>query len=151
MLSIGDPAPAFTLPDTDGTPLSLTDLKGHKRLIVFIPNPFTGVCDEEGCALRDDLPRLEELEADVVVITCHARPTNRKWADEHGFDFPVLSDFWPHGNVSRAYGTFNEDLGIANRTTYVVDAAGVVRDIIASRSLGRAREQEAYAEALHKL
>ena len=150
MVAIGDPAPAFTLHDTEKNPVSLTDLEGT-RLIVFIPNPFTGVCDDEACALRDNLSELEDLDADVVVITAHARPTNAKWAEENGLRFPVLSDFWPHGNVARAYETFNEELGIANRTTFVVDGDGVIRDIIASDSLGTARPYEAYVEALKKV
>ncbi len=151
MLSVGDPAPAFTLPDTSGNPLSLTDLTGAKRLVVFIPFPFTGTCDAEACALRDNLAQLSELAADVVVITCHAKAVNKKWADENGFEFPVLSDFWPHGNVARAYGAFNEDVGAANRNSYVIDEDGVVREIIATESLGIAREFDAYLEALAKL
>jgi len=150
MVAIGDPAPAFTLPDTDKNPVSLTDLEGT-RLIVFIPNPFTGICDGEACALRDNLAQLEDLDADAVVITAHGVATNKKWAEENGLRFPVLSDFWPHGNVARAYGTFNEELGIANRTSFVVDGDGVVRDIIASDTLGQARTYQSYVDALGKV
>ena len=71
-----------------------------------------------------------------MVVTCHARPTKARWGAEHGFDFPVLTDFWPHGEVARAYGTFNEKMGVALRTTFVLDGDGVVRQIIASDSLG---------------
>ena len=63
-------------------------------------------------------------------------------------EFPVLSDFWPHGDVARAYGVFDERVGVANRTTFVLDAEGIVREIIASDSLGTAREHDAYATAL---
>jgi peroxiredoxin len=151
MPSIGDPAPAFTLPDTEKNPVSLTDLAGNLRLVVFIPFPFTGICDGEACALRDNLSELEGLDADVVVITAHAVPTNAKWAGENDFSFPVLSDFWPHGNVARAYGVFNEDLGVAVRTSFVIDGDGVIRDIIASGSLGEARPYQAYVDALGKV
>ena len=123
-------------------------MNGSKALVVFIPFPFTSICDGEICAIRDDLVDLTDLEARVVVVTCHARPTNARWADEHGFDFPVVSDFWPHGEVSRSYGTFNEKMGVANRTTFVLDADGIIRQIIASDSLGTAREHDEYAEAL---
>ena len=60
----------------------------------------------------------------------------------------MLSDFWPHGAVTRAYDTFNEQLGVAHRTTYVVDADGIIRDVVASDSLGTAREYDAYVAAL---
>lgn len=146
--AVGQPAPAFALPDQEGTPISLADLVGSKVLVVFIPFPFTGICDGEVCAIRDDLASLGDLEARVVVITCHARPTNARWATEHGIDFPVLSDFWPHGDVARAYGVFDERVGVANRTTFVLDTEGIVREIIASDSLGTAREHDAYATAL---
>ena len=59
-----------------------------------------------------------------------------------------MTDFWPHGEVSRNYGTFNEKLGVTNRSTFVLDAEGIVRQIIASDSLGTAREHDEYAEAL---
>jgi peroxiredoxin (alkyl hydroperoxide reductase subunit C) len=150
-LSVGQPAPEFQLPDQEGSPTSLTDLVGSKTLIVFIPFPFTGICDGEVCAIRDDLPSLADLDARVIVITCHSRPTNARWATEHGMEFPVLSDFWPHGDVARAYGVFDERVGVANRTTFVLDTEGIVREIIASDSLGTAREHDAYAAALSGL
>ena len=146
--SIGQRAPDFTLPDQHGEGVSLSALEGSKTLVVFIPFPFTSVCDGEVCAIRDGIADLRDLDANTVVITCHARPTNARWANEHGLAYPVLSDFWPHGEVSRAYGVFNEKLGVAMRSTFVIDEAGVVRDIIATDSLGTAREHDAYARAL---
>ena len=146
--TIGQPAPDFSLPDQAGNPVALADLAGSKCLIVFMPSPFTGICDGEVCAIRDDAAALDGLDARVVVITCHARPTNARWAEEHGIKFPVLSDFWPHGSVSTAYGTFNEERGVANRTTFVLDSEGVVREIVASDSLRTARQHDAYAKAL---
>ena len=146
--TIGSSAPDFTLPDQNGEFVSLADLEGFKILLVFIPFPFTGICDGEVCAIRDDMANLRDLDARVVVVTCHARFTNARWATEHGLDHPVLSDFWPHGDVARAYGVFNEKVGVATRSTFVIDSEGIVRDIIASDSLGAAREHDAYAEAL---
>lgn len=145
---IGQPAPEFELRDQNKKLMSLDDLKGKKALIVFIPFPFTGICDAEGCAIRDGLGQLENLDANVVVITAHAVQTNAAWASQNDFTFPILSDFWPHGVVSDAYGTFNPDLGVAMRSSYVLDEGGIVREIIASESLGVAREHEAQIEAL---
>lgn len=148
---IGHSAPDFSLPDQNGAFVSLADLQGSKSLLVFMPFPFTSVCDGEVCAIRDDIADLRDLNAAAAVITCHARPTNARWATEHGLDYPVLSDFWPHGEVSRAYGVFNEKLGVAMRSTFVLDEEGIVRQIIATDSLGAAREHDAYAAALTAL
>jgi peroxiredoxin (alkyl hydroperoxide reductase subunit C) len=147
-LDIGTKAPDFTLYDQNKEAVSLSALAGHKSLIVFIPFPFTGHCDNEGCAIRDGLGGLESIDAKVVVITDHAVPVNAKWAADNGFDFPVLSDFWPHGVVTKAYGAFNDALGAANRVTYVLDADGVIRDVVATDSLSIPREYELYGEAL---
>ncbi|MEA3503168.1 MAG: redoxin domain-containing protein, partial [Actinomycetota bacterium] len=97
--TVGSPAPSFTLTDQDRNTVTLDDLKGTKTLIVFIPFPFTGICDDESCAIRDNLAALNDLDANVAVITCHAVPVTKKWSDENDFTFPVLSDFWPHGLV----------------------------------------------------
>jgi peroxiredoxin (alkyl hydroperoxide reductase subunit C) len=150
-LALGTNAPDFTLYAQNKEPVSLSDLAGHKGLIVFIPFPFTGHCDNEGCAIRDGLGGLESMDAKVVVITDHAVPVNAKWAADNGFEFPVLSDFWPHGEVTRAYDAFNDTLGAANRVTYVVDATGVIRDVIATDSLSIPREYELYGQALTEI
>jgi len=150
-LAIGTPAPDFSLYDQNKEQVSLGDLKGSNALIVFIPFPFTGHCDNEGCQLRDGLAELAQVNAKVVVITSHAVPTNAKWAVENGFEFPVLSNFWPHGDVIKAYKAFNDVLGSANRVTYVLDDNGVIRNVIATDSLGIPREYELYAEALAAL
>lgn len=150
-LAIGTVAPDFTLYDQNREQISLDDLKGHNALIVFIPFPFTGHCDSEGCQLRDGLAALGDLDAKVVVITTHALPTNAKWASENRFEFPVLSDFWPHGDVAQAYDAFNDTLGSAHRVSYVLDTEGIIRETISTDSLGTPREYELYGEALAAL
>jgi peroxiredoxin len=82
------------------------------------------------------------------MITTHAIPTNRSWAEAQGYQFPILSDYWPHGEVSRAYETFDETFGYAKRTTYVLDAEGVIREVIASDQLREARPFADYLPAL---
>ena len=149
--TIGSPAPDFSLPDTAGKRVSLADIKGRKSLIVFIPFPFTSVCEGELCTLRDHLADLNGVDANVVAITCDTPFSNRKWSEINGFGFPVLSDFWPHGVTAMAYDTFNQEKGCANRTTFVLDPAGVIREIVASGDLGTARSYQAYQEALGKI
>jgi len=147
-VSVGTPAPGFTLPNTDSTPFSLEQAKGRKTLLVFIPFPWTGLCDGEACTLRDHFADLNALDANIVMVTTYPRPALAKWSAENGFNFPVLSDFWPHGEVSRLYGVFNEERGCANRATFVLDAEGTVRQVIATESLGTPREYDAYTAAL---
>lgn len=147
-LAVGTVAPTFELRDQNKELVSLDDLKGSKTLIVFIPFPFTGICDDEGCAIRDGLGGLNDLDANVVVITAHAVPVTAKWASEFGFEFPVLSDYWPHAAVIQAYDAFNETLGAANRVSYVLDANGVITNVIETEALPIAREFEAYGQAL---
>jgi len=120
-------------------------------VLAFIPFPFTSTCDGEACDLRDRLSQIEDLDAKVVVITCDTLPSNKEWAKQNEFGFPILSDFWPHGAASKDYGVFNEALGCANRTTFVIDAEGVVRDIASTASLGVAREADHYLAALNAL
>jgi mycoredoxin-dependent peroxiredoxin len=149
--TVGSPAPAFSLSDQDKNIVTLDDLKGKKSLIVFIPFPFTGICDGESCMIRDNLAMLNDMDANVVVITCHAVPVTKKWSDENGFTFPVLSDFWPHGVVATEYGAFNEAVGGANRMSFVLDADGIVRSVIDSGSLGTPREFDEYVTALGRI
>lgn len=148
MAQIGQRAPDFNLRDIDGEFVSLDDLGGRKSLVVFIPFPFTGTCEGELCAIRDRRGELGELDTNVVAITTDTVPSNRVWSEQNDFGFPVLSDFWPHGEVARAYGTFDERIGAATRTTYVLDEEGVVRQIVATDSLREARSFDAYVAAL---
>ncbi len=145
-VQIGQPAPDFRLLDQHRNWVTLDDLKGKKTLLVFIPFPFTRTCTSELCELRDRLSELPDVN--VVAITTHAVPSNAAWAAAEGLTYPVLSDYWPHGRVSQAYGTFNDKLGVAMRSTFVLDAEGTVRDVIATDELGTAREYAAYEQAL---
>ena len=150
-LSVGDAAPAFELNNQDRESVKLDDLKGRKSLVVFIPFPFTGICEGELCMIRDNISRLGDFDANVVAITVHAIPTIKRWAEDNHFGFSVLSDYWPHGEVAKAYGAFNDTVGAANRYTFVLDEEGIVREIIHTDSLGIAREFDAYTEALAEI
>jgi peroxiredoxin len=146
--TIGQKAPDFRLPDQQNNPVSLEDLRGSKALIVFIPFPFTGICLGELCAIRDDLPSLEGLGAKVIAITCDTRHANRVWSEQNGFQFPILSDYWPHGVTCQSYGCFNEATGGSWRWSFVLDAEGIVREIVKTETTSQPREYEAYKKAL---
>jgi peroxiredoxin len=151
-LAIGQPAPDFTAPDQDGNPVSLADFRGEKPVVlVFYPFTFTGVCEGELCRIRDDFSKFEAAGVQVLAISCNTKHSQKRWADEMGYTFPVLSDFWPHGAVAQAYGIFNEVVGCANRGTFVIDTDGTIVDVIETDDLGTAREATRYDEALAQL
>ncbi len=150
-IEIGQPAPDFELRNVDGQTMSLADLAGRKSLIVFIPFPFTGTCEGELCTIRDRMAELNEIDAKVVAITTDTLFSNKVWSDQNGFEFPVLSDFWPHGAVTDAYGTFDPKVGAANRSTFVLDEAGVVRAVVATESRRFARDYDDYLAALNAI
>lgn len=147
-LAIGTPAPAFTLLNQNRDPVSTDDLNGSKSVIVFIPFAFTRTCEGELCQIRDEYTLFQEAGARIVVITCNALHANRVWAEQQGFEFDILSDWWPHGEVSRAYETFNETYGYSERTTYFLDDDGVITDLIRSDELREARDFGSYRAAL---
>jgi peroxiredoxin len=151
-IAVGDIAPDFTLKDQNGKDVTLSSFRGEQNVVlVFYPFTFTGVCEGELCSLRDDLSDFESSSAQVLALSCDSQFAQQQWAKAQGFDFPVLSDFWPHGAVARAYGVFNEQLGCANRATYVIDKHGIVVDVFASPNLGTARDKSDYEAALAKL
>ncbi len=144
----GTPAPDFELVDQTRTKRTLADFEGKKTLIVFIPFAFSSTCEGELCYIRDHYAALNDLDANVVAISCDHFFANKAWAEANGFEFPLLSDYWPHGGVAKAFGAFNETTGSANRFTFVLDGEGVVREVINTDSLGVAREFEEYTKAL---
>ena len=148
---VGSNAPPFSMKDQDGNEVTLDGLPRRKTLLVFIPFPFTGICEGELCEIRDNLDDLSNIDAQVVVITCDTRYSNKKWAEENGFNFPILSDFWPHGQAAQQYGCFDHALGVAQRATYVLDSDLVVRDIISTETLATPRAFKSYNEALQSI
>jgi len=151
MLPVGTTAPDFTLRDQNNQRISLGDYRGAKNvLLVFFPLAFTGICQGELDQLRDHLPDFENDESAVLAISVGPPPTHKIWATQSGFTFPVLSDFWPHGGASQAYGVFNDQAGISNRGTFVVDRSGIIR-FAEMNEPGEARDQRLWTEALAAL
>ena len=150
-LEAGQPAPAFTLADQDGSPVSLADFAGDKAvLLVFFPFAFSGICTGELCSVRDDLSSFQNDDVQVVGVSCDTTWSLKVWAQQEGYEFPLLSDFWPHGAVSESYGVFSADLGFAFRGTFLIDTDGVVR-FAEHNGPGEARDQQGWRDALKQL
>ncbi|WP_375474809.1 peroxiredoxin [uncultured Jatrophihabitans sp.] len=127
-LAVGDSAPEFTLPDQNNEEVSLADFRGEKAvLIVFYPAAFTGICTGELTRVQDELATFQNDDVQVVTVSVDSAYSHKIFAEREGYDFPLLSDFWPHGAVAQAYGSFNETAGIANRGTFLADKHGVIR------------------------
>ncbi len=127
-LAIGGPAPDFTLRDQFGQDVEMASFRGVKALaLMFYPYAFSGVCTGELTGIRARLDEFITFDTEVLAISCDALASIRAFADADGLNFPLLSDFWPHGAVSRAYGVFDETRGCPRRSSYVVDREGVVR------------------------
>jgi peroxiredoxin len=142
------PAPDFALPDQHGQTVSLSAFAGRANVVlVFYPFAFTSVCGGELHALQRELGVFAAEDAHVLAVSCDSMHTQRAFAEQEGFDFPLLSDFWPHGNASRAYGVFAEDKGCAVRGTFVIDRAGLIRWSVVN-DLPDARDLHDYVTAL---
>ncbi len=147
-LAVGSTAPEFTLKDQDNQPVTLSSFRGQKNvLLVFYPLAFTGTCQGELCQIRDELPKFQNDGTAVLAVSVCASPTHKIWAAEQGYTFPLLADFWPHGEVAQAYEVFNDAAGFANRGTFVIDKAGTIV-FSEMNGPGEPRDQAAWDEAL---
>ena len=127
-LTIGQAAPDFEVMNQNGEKVSLASFKGLKNvLIMFYPFAFSGGCTGELCALRDDLSSFQNDGVQLLAISCDHMYTQRAFAEVEGYKFPVLSDFWPHGAVAKAYGVFEEAKGCAIRGSFLIDKQGILR------------------------
>ncbi|WP_307818172.1 peroxiredoxin [Janibacter endophyticus] len=124
-LGVGDLAPDLSLRDQNGRTVTLSHYRGEKHvLLVFYPFAFSGICTGELSGIRDDLGSFVTDTSEVLAISCDPVFSLRAWADQQGYFFPLLSDFWPHGAVARSYGVLDEDAGMAVRGTFLVASDG---------------------------
>lgn len=148
-VDIGSSAPLFTLKNQFGEDISLESFRGRKPVaVIFLPFAFSGICTGELCEIRDRISEVEGVE--ILAVTCDHFFSNRAWAEREGYGFSVLSDFWPHGAVSREYGVFDEQVGAAARGSFIVDVDGIVRWKV-ENGIPDARDFDAYREALAAL
>ncbi|MEV0701389.1 peroxiredoxin [Saccharopolyspora sp. NPDC050389] len=150
-VEVGAQAPDFTLPDFNKEKVSLADFRGKKNvLLVFYPFAFSGICQGELCQVRDDLGDFQNDDVQVLGVSVDSPFALKAWAEKEGYTFPLLSDFWPHGEIAKAYGVFNEAAGMANRGTFLIDTEGKVRFAEVNQP-GEARDQDVWKKALAEL
>jgi peroxiredoxin (alkyl hydroperoxide reductase subunit C) len=127
-VKIGQKAPGFTLPAVAGEKVSLQDYFGKKNVVLsFVPAAWTPVCSDQwpGYNIVKDL--FDEHNTILLGITVDNIPTLFSWTNQMGkLWFPVLSDFYPHGQVAKRYGILRSD-GVSERALFVIDKKGIIR------------------------
>jgi peroxiredoxin len=124
-IELGGLAPDFTLRDQFGQDITLSSYRGTKAVaLVFYPYAFSGVCTGELSGIRRRLDEFLTFDTEVLAISCDPVYALRAFSDADGLNLELLSDFWPHGEVARAYGVFDEKAGCPERSSYVVDKDG---------------------------
>jgi mycoredoxin-dependent peroxiredoxin len=148
---VGTEAPDFSLKDQNNQEVTLSSFRGTRNvLVVFYPFAFSGICTSELCSVRDDLPNFQNDDVQILAISVDHPFTLKAWSDAQGYDFPLLADFWPHGEVAQAYGVFNDTRGMALRGTFLVDKDGIVRFSEVNQP-GDARDQGGWKKAVAEL
>jgi peroxiredoxin len=150
-VELGEEAPDFELPNQHRQPVRLSDFRGRKNVVlVFYALAFTPTCSGEISALRDEGDALDNDDVQLLAVSCDPTSALKVFAEHEGVGYHLLSDFWPHGAVSRGYGAFLEDRGFATRATYIIDKAGIVRWGVVN-STGEARDPADYEKVLAEL
>lgn len=153
-LQPGQPAPDFSLFDSDKNKISLSDLKGNNVLLLFFPQAFTGVCTKELCSIRDNIGRYQHEKAKVLGISVDSVFTLAKFKDEQQYNFPLLSDF--NKEVSGKYDTLYQDWildmkGVSKRSAFIIDKEGVIQYAEVLESAGDLPNFEAIHAVLDRL
>ena len=148
---VGTQAPDFTVKDQNNQQVTLSSFRGERAvLLVFYPFAFSGTCTGELCAVRDNLADFQNDDVQILGISTDPPYALKAWSDSQGFDFPLLSDFWPHGEVAKAYGVFNDARGMSVRGTFLVDKDGIVQ-FAEVNGPGEARDQNGWRKAVAAL
>jgi peroxiredoxin (alkyl hydroperoxide reductase subunit C) len=129
-VKVGDLAPDFTLPSVSGDDITLSQYRGQKHVVIsFVPAAWTPVCSDQWPGYNIVKQMFDENDAILLGITVDNIPTLYAWTKQMGhLWFPVLSDFWPHGEVAKKYGVLRSS-GVTERALIFIDKKGVIQDI----------------------
>src|SRR3978361_1440858 len=127
-LSVGTEAPDFRLRDQNNEVLTLSSFRGSKAvLLVFDPWAFTSICTGELGQIRDRIDEFANDAVQVLTLSIAASFVHKIFSQRDELNYPLLADFWPHGEVAQAYGVFNTDSGVSNRGTFLTARDGRTR------------------------
>jgi len=150
-VKIGDPAPDFTLPSVSGDKIALSQYRGKKNVVIsFVPAAWTPVCSDQWPGYNIVKDMFDMNDAVLLGITVDNIPTLYAWTKQMGkLWFPVLSDFWPHGEVADRYGVLRSG-GVSERALFYIDKKGIIRDIQVS-DINKRPDLEYCATVLEKM
>jgi peroxiredoxin len=123
------PAPDFTRLDAQGKPVRLSGYRGKNVVLAFYPADWTPVCTSELTLFQETLDDIRSYNAEVLGLSCDSHHSHRAWAERIHLTMPLLSDFWPHGQVAREYGVFRDSDGISDRALIFIDSVGTIREV----------------------
>jgi peroxiredoxin len=126
VLAPGSPAPDFTLRGEEGEKVTLEDFKGQTTVLVFFPAAFSRVCTDQFNLYQEVLGELQERGARLYGVSCDASPSQKAFREHLGVEIPMLSDFEPKGEASRAFGVYHR-AGVSTRALVILDPEGVVQ------------------------
>ncbi|HEX7357936.1 MAG TPA: peroxiredoxin [Ignavibacteriaceae bacterium] len=127
-LKVGNPAPDFTLQDSDGNNYTLSDYRGKSPVVVyFYPKANSPGCTTEACGIRDSFAKFKENNIIIFGVSVDSKKAIKEFINDHNLNFPLLSD--ENKEVSKAYGVLN-NLGVDSRITFIIDKQGNIADII---------------------
>lgn len=148
-----DQAPDFSLQNTNGEQLSLSDFRGKKLVLLFFPLAFSSTCTEELCSVRDNMKLYNALKAEVLAISVDSFFTLKAFKKANNLNFTLLSDF--NKEVSEKYDTIYQDYygmrGVSKRSVFVIDAEGVIRHAEVLEDSGKLPDIDAVQQTLSKL
>jgi peroxiredoxin len=126
LLQSGAAAPAFALADTQGTSVTLANLRGKPVVLAFYPADWSPVCGDQMALYNEVLPVFQNLGAEVLGVSVDSRWCHAAFAENRRLRFRLLADFEPKGAMARRFGAYREQDGTSERALFVIDAAGVI-------------------------
>jgi len=153
-IEIGQPAPGFSLYNSEKQKITLSDQRGHNVLLLFFPLAFTSTCTKELCSVRDNISWYNKVDARVFGISVDALHSLAKYKEDQQLNFTLLSDF--NKEVSRAYDTIYESWGfdmkgVSKRSAFVIDKEGIVRYKEVLENAGDIPDFDAIQQTLERL
>jgi mycoredoxin-dependent peroxiredoxin len=148
---VGQQAPDFELRDQFGQTVRLSDFRERKSvLLLFYPWAFSGICTGELTEVKEKLDEFVTFDTEILALSCDPMFSLKAFADRDGLNFPLLSDFWPHGAVADQYAVFDSVRGCASRSSFVVDLAGSVTWEV-HHEIGQHRDLDAHLAELRRV
>jgi peroxiredoxin len=126
-LAPGTQAPDFELRSTPDQTVSFDDFRGRPLILAFYPEDWSPVCSDQLALYQELLPEFQRYDAELVGISVDGIWCHLAFAKDRNLHFPLLADFEPKGEVSRAYQAYRAEDGTSERALYVIGADGVVR------------------------